>query len=154
MKAKEFLHNTQVGKGTLHSGIMYGSFTAMGAVATFGVANSFFKKLESLKMMYADMTGKDIRDVSTISVISGDLPNMPRAVAEARDHLLKEHSGRFLAQLVGFGLNLRGLVKGEWAQVNLVPLWIWPVGLCRRLPMLVLTPSWANRRCWKSIKAL
>jgi hypothetical protein len=94
---------------TAHSALMDGSFVLTSALGTLAVVRSFDDKMESLKLMYADMAGKDVKHVTKKEALTADAPP---AVIQARDHLKKEHGSRFAAQLVGLGMSIRGLLKG------------------------------------------
>lgn len=89
--------------------LLDGGFVLGSALGAYGVAKDFSEKLESLKLMYADMTGKDVRLVTAQEALTG---KAPKAVVVAREHLKQEHGSRFIAQLTGLGFNLRGLLKG------------------------------------------
>lgn len=117
-KPKHFLESkTIAGKVTAYNALLDGSFVLGSALGAYGVVRSFNEKMESLKLMYADMTGKDVSEVSTNQVLTGEVP---KAVADARDHLKKEHGTRFAAQLTGLGLNLRGLLKGGGGMASML----------------------------------
>ncbi|MDE3060448.1 MAG: hypothetical protein KGJ06_05505 [Pseudomonadota bacterium] len=76
----------------------------------YGVARSFSDKLDSLKQIYADMTGKNVSQVSTLSVLTG---NVPKTVREARTHVLLEHGSRGFFSAAWGAISLRGLFKGS-----------------------------------------
>jgi hypothetical protein len=95
---------------SLGSTLMDGSFVLGSALGAYGVARSFSQKLDSLKEMEAAVTGKKVEDISTMAVLTG---NVPKVVAEARSHLIKEHGFRGLIEGAGLFLTARGFARGN-----------------------------------------
>lgn len=104
-KPKDILQNTKVGAGTLSNAMLDGSFAVGSGIEMFGVARSYSQKMDSLKDMYTDMTGRKASQMSSDK-------HLPKAVAEAQAHVFKEHSIRGVLSSLGGALSLRSLLKG------------------------------------------
>lgn len=84
--------------GHLNNGMMFG----FSAIAAYGMARGFSQNLDSLRHMYAEMTGTRAENVSTLGLLtSGDAPEL---VKQARGHLLREYIGRGAVQALSLGL--------------------------------------------------
>ena len=108
----KYLNETKVmknvtGRQALNDGIQSG----FSALQTYGVAKGFVQNMASLKEMYADITGKDPRSVSTMEMLTAS--NLPPLIADARNHFIKEYGTRGLVQAVGWGLVARDFLKGK-----------------------------------------
>lgn len=109
---KHFLEKTHVTKNiTARQAMNDGIQLGFSAFQTYGVAKGFSDNMASLKEMYADVTGKDARSISTIGMLTAT--NLPPLIAQARDHFIKEYGTRGLVQAVGWGLMARDLLRGK-----------------------------------------
>jgi len=111
-----YLDSTKITKNiSVGTALMEGSFVAMSGVEMYRVASSFTDKMESLKQMYADLTGKNPRRISTWSLLTAD--KVPPIVADARSHIIKEHGLRGILSSIGGIVSLRSMLGkgGKWA---------------------------------------
>ena len=86
------------------------AFVIGGALGVYGVAKGVTQELNSLKHMYADLTGVPFEKVSTFSLLTGSVPKM---LEEPRKHLIMEYGVRAIIQAVGLAWMIRGLRKAE-----------------------------------------
>lgn len=117
----KFMSETKVGKSgrTLNTTVQDGLMLGFSAISAYGVAKGFSQNLDSLKHMYAEVTGVPVEKVSTISLLTGKVPEV---VAEARSHFLKEYVSRGAISAAGLALIVRGIRKGGVGLVEgLVP---------------------------------
>jgi len=108
----EYLNKTNLAKNvTLRQALNDGIQIGFSALQTYGVAKGFNENMKALKEMYADVTGKDPRSISTMGMLTAT--NLPPLIAQNRDHFIKEYGSRGLVQAVGWGLVARDLLKGK-----------------------------------------
>jgi hypothetical protein len=110
----------KLGKMDLGHTVMNGSFVAMSGISMATDARSFTKNLATLKQMYHDLTGKE---ASTVGVLFG---SVPKVVAEARSHLLKNiliHEGTDVA---GVLVNLKGLLNPAFGGLKAMAAFMLP----------------------------
>lgn len=74
------------------------AFTLGAGVSSYQVAKSFAEQLDALKHAIADIKGGDAKNISTMSALFAPIP---KSLQPARDHLLKEHAVRGVAQVAG-----------------------------------------------------
>lgn len=98
------------GKLTTGDKIQNGLFLTGNILSTYGVAKGFSQNLDSLKNMYSDVTGVPVENVSTMAILTG---NVPDVIKSARSHFLKEHLARGAVNAVGLGLVARSIFKGK-----------------------------------------
>jgi len=99
---------TALGDASMLQGVFDATLLVGNGTAAYGIASSFSQKVEGLKQMYADLTGKDARKVSTFSLLTGKVPPI---VAETRSGLISEHGLRGLIELAALGIGFHGMAK-------------------------------------------
>lgn len=86
------------------------------SLGMYAVARSFGSQLYALRQLQADLTGKDISEVSSYSVLMNS--NLPKPVLDARDKLLKLSGIHALASTAGLVMALKShLIDGKLAKM-------------------------------------
>ncbi len=101
-----------IAKGSASHGLMNTAFIGMSALSMFGDARGLAQNLASLKQMYADMTGEDVKTVSTMKVLTG---NVPEPVAAARSHMVKTFGIKQLFDVGNIALNVLMMVSPKFS---------------------------------------
>ncbi len=110
----------RLGKMDIGHTIANGSFVAMSGISMASDARSFTKNLATLKQLHHDMTGENI---STMGVLFGKVPGV---VAEARSHLLKNTAIKEGTDVVGLGVNLKGLLNPAFGGIKAMAAYMLP----------------------------
>jgi hypothetical protein len=108
----------QASKVSATHGMMNAAFIGMSALSMYGDAKTFSENLASLRQMYADMTGKDAKDVSTISLLTG---KVPEPVAVARSHMIKTFGIKQALDVANIAANVAlvfGRRGGGWKSIG------------------------------------
>ena len=74
------------------------------------MAKGFTQNLDALKHMYSDITGVPADKVSTMTILSGKVPDVMK---EPRAHFIREHVIRGGINALGVGLIARAMFKGK-----------------------------------------
>ena len=132
-KPYNYLNPTGVpeGKLTLGGKINNGLMLASSGLATYGTARTFLQQLNGLKNMYSDVTGIPVENVSTMTILSGKVPEVVR---EARSHFLKEYVGRGALNALGLGVVARKMMQGK------------PIGMIEGLAPVAAVPAVESSR--------
>lgn len=99
------------GKSAMNT-MMMGAWRVGAGLGVYGVARDFGSQVYALRQMQADMTGKDVSDISTLSVLTG---SVAKPVEEARSKLLKLSGVRAFSAVAGLALAL----KSGWVDQKL-----------------------------------
>jgi hypothetical protein len=91
---------------------MNAAFIGGSALSMFGDARTFSQNLESLRQMYADMTGEDVKNVSTVKLLTGSVPD---SVAAARSHLVKQFGIKQAFDIGNIALNAMMILNHKMA---------------------------------------
>jgi len=102
---------SELGKGSVTHTLMNGAFIGMSALSMFGDARGFSQNLASLRQMYADMTGEDVKNVSSMKVLTG---SVPEPVAAARAHMIKTFGVKQMFDVGNIALNVAMLISPKW----------------------------------------
>ncbi len=103
-----------IAKSAVIPGVMNTAFIGMSAVGMYSVAKGFSQNLDSLKEMYADITGKK---VSTIGILTG---SVPKPIAEARTKLMENFGVSELTGLAGLAVSVIMASRGKLGLVGAV----------------------------------
>ena len=94
-----------LGKTAIMHGVMRTAWLGGATLSMYGVARDFGSQLYALRQLHADLTGKDISDVSSMTVLMGS--NLPKPVQEARSKLLKVSGIHAIASTAGLVMALK-----------------------------------------------
>jgi len=94
-----------IGKTSIMHGAMRTAWVGGAALGVYGVARGFGSQLYALRQLQADLTGKDISDVSSLSVLTSS--DLPKPVLEARSKLLKISGIHAVASTAGLVMALK-----------------------------------------------
>ena len=93
-----------------------GMLAASTAVTAYGTAKDLGSHTHALKTMYADITGKDVKDVHLSDITSG---NAPEIMKEARTSFMKTFGPQALTSAVGIGTNVAFMRGGSMSKMKL-----------------------------------
>jgi hypothetical protein len=99
----------EVGKMAAGHTVTNAAFVGVATLGMFNVARNFKQQLNALRQMQADITGQDVSNVSSYSVLMG---NASKPVADARWQLLKQFGFQSALQAVSILFSVKWL-KGN-----------------------------------------
>lgn len=99
------------GQQSMAGTVMTAGWRVSAALNMYSVARSFGAQVHALRQMEADMTGKNINDISTIGVLTGAVS---APVAAERSKLLKVSGAEAFASVAGLAMALKShLIDGK-----------------------------------------
>lgn len=90
----------------LNNGLVVGGT----ALSVYGTAQGLKGRMEALRDMCADLTGKNPKDISLYNLF---LEKVPQPVADARNHLLREFGPRMFLEAANVVMNASWLLRGK-----------------------------------------